>query len=101
MHADDTIDSLLPALYQEMHALARSRLRYDRLAVSIRPTELVHEAYLRMRGVRPLPAGGRVHVLALASGIMRNLLVDQARRRNAKKRGGDWGRVTLHDDITA
>ncbi|MCB1182761.1 sigma-70 family RNA polymerase sigma factor [bacterium] len=99
MQPEQDFESLLPQLYSELHVIARSRLRHDRLAASLRPTELVHETYLRLHGTRHAPTKDRVRVLALASGIMRNLLVDLARRRAAAKRGNHPVRVTLHDNF--
>ena len=99
MRQQPDLESLLPQLYDELHVIARSRLRNDRMAVSMRPTELVHETYLRLHGSRNVPTQDRVRVLALAAGIMRNLVIDMARNRTAAKRGGRPLRVTLHDDI--
>jgi RNA polymerase sigma factor (TIGR02999 family) len=83
-------------LYRDIHAIAVRELRGER-HLTIRPTALVHEAFLRMQGLREIRWQDRAHVLAMASRITRQALVDSARRRRAEKRnGGDA--VTLSDE---
>jgi RNA polymerase sigma factor (TIGR02999 family) len=83
-------------LYEDVHALARRELRGER-ALTLRPTALVHEAYLRMEGMRELRLNDRAHLLAMAARVMRQALVDAARRSRAGKR--DRRRVvTLCDE---
>ena len=85
-------------VYAELRALAASYLRRERSDHTLRPTELVHEAYLRVAG-RSEPTGGRAHFLALGALAMRAVLVDHARRRSAQKRGGGLQRITLDEPI--
>lgn len=83
-------------LYRDIHAIAVRELRGERHQ-TIRPTALVNEAFLRMQGLREIRWQDRAHVLAMASRMTRQALVDAARRRRAEKRdGGDA--VTLSDE---
>lgn len=91
--------ALTPLIYDELRALARRQLRGDPLSSSLQPTELVHEAFVRLERSGIATPEDRTQILALASTLMRNLLVDRARRRRAVKRGGDRIRVPLRDDI--
>lgn len=89
------IRSLLPKVYDELRSLAATHLRDDRPGHTLEPTALVHEAYVRLAET---PAGGihgRVHFFRLASKVMRQVLVDHARARNAAKRLGGRQRITL------
>lgn len=85
---------LYTVLYTELRRLAGAVIAGDR-HVSIQPTELVHEAYLKLIGAAGRDYDGRTHFLAVAAKAMRQILVDAARRRHAKKRGGEWHRITL------
>jgi RNA polymerase sigma factor (TIGR02999 family) len=81
-------DQLIPLVYDGLRELAHRRLGHAPLENSLDTTELVHEAYLRLVGARRLNRPDRANFLALASEVMRNLLVDRARARFAEKRGG-------------
>jgi RNA polymerase sigma factor (TIGR02999 family) len=83
-------------LYRDIHAIAVRELRHER-QLTICPTALVHEAYLRMEGLRQIRWQDRAHLLAMASRITRQALVDGARRRRAEKRDGGLA-VTLSDE---
>ena len=91
-------DELLPLVYDELRALAASRLAREAPGQTLQATALVHEAYLRLVG----PGGrgdasqwdGRGHFFAAAAEAMRRILVDKARRDNTQKRGGG---LTRHD----
>lgn len=89
-------EELLPLVYDELKALASSRLRREGHHQSLETTELVHEAYLRLVG-RDTHWAGRAHFFAAASEAMRRVLVDRARRRNRSKRGAGRVRTELHD----
>ncbi|HPF36248.1 sigma-70 family RNA polymerase sigma factor [bacterium] len=91
--------ALIPLLYQELRALAYRKLQGDRILTSLQPTELVHEAFLRLERANITSMQDRTDVLALAAVMMRRLLVDHARRRSSQKRGGGWARVELHDHL--
>ena len=81
-------DRLIPLLYDRLRELAHRRLRGAPVDNSLNTTELVHEAYIRLVDAPRVDLPDRARFLALASEIMRNLLVDRARARHAAKRGG-------------
>jgi RNA polymerase sigma factor (TIGR02999 family) len=81
-------DRLIPLLYDRLRELAHQQLGGASVDNSLNTTELVHEAYIRLVDARRVDLPDRAHFLALASEIMRNLLVDRARARFAAKRGG-------------
>ena len=84
---------LLPELYTQLRVLAARKLASERPGVSLGPTALVHEAYLRVAGKREDDQwDGRGHFYAAAAEAMRRILIDKARRRNAVKHGGDLKR---------
>lgn len=88
-----TPDELLPLLYDELHQLAAARLANEKPGVTLQATALVHEVYLRLVGDQPFQ--NRSHFFAAAAEAMRRILVEQARRRQALKRGGDVQREDL------
>jgi RNA polymerase sigma factor (TIGR02999 family) len=92
-HAFDEATSLV---YDELKRLAHSRLRDERPGHTLNTTGLVHEAYLRLADIQRAEWNDRNHFLSMASRIMRRILVDHARRRNAAKRGGGSD-VTLEE----
>jgi RNA polymerase sigma factor (TIGR02999 family) len=81
-------DRLIPLVYDRLRELAHRRLGRAPVENSLNTTELVHEAYMRLVDAPRVDLPDRAHFLALASEIMRNLLVDRARSRLATKRGG-------------
>jgi RNA polymerase sigma factor (TIGR02999 family) len=81
-------DRLIPLVYDRLRALAHRRLGFSPVDNSLNTTELVHEAYIRLVGAPRIDLPDRAHFLALASEIMRNLLVDRARSHLSAKRGG-------------
>ena len=81
-------DQLMPLVYSGLRELAHRRLGAAPFENSLDTTELVHEAYLRLVDARRLDLPDSANFLALASEVMRNLLVDRARARLAAKRGG-------------
>lgn len=91
------LERLLPLVYDDLRRLARRQLGREYAERTINPTALVHESYLKLGGGAML-AHDRAHFLAIAARAMRQVLVDQARDRNAAKRGGGiWERTTLTD----
>ena len=90
-------DRATQVLYPELKRLASSLLRKEMAGHSLQTTALVHEAFLRLAEGRGTEFRGRLQFLALVSKVMRAVLVDEARSRRAKKRGGDDLRVSLHD----
>jgi len=87
-------DRLFTALYDELRQLARHRLRSHRRDNSLDTTGVIHEAYIKLTAGSRLPVQNRAHFLALASRAMRQIILDHARRRAARKRGGDLLRVS-------
>lgn len=91
------LDRLLPLVYAELRALAAAHFRGERGEQTLRPTALVHEAYLRLVSSSFNGFEGRRQFFGLASTMMRRILIDHGRERAARKRGGH--RVTLADGI--
>jgi len=81
------LDKLTPIVYQELRQLARRYMRHERTGHVLQTTALVHEAYLRLIGLE-MGFDGRQHFFAVAARLMRRVLVDFARQRQADKRGG-------------
>jgi RNA polymerase sigma factor (TIGR02999 family) len=98
---EGALDRLLPLVYDQLRRVARARLRGGQPGNSLDPTALVHEAYLRLLAAGGRTPQNRVHLFALAARVMRQILVDHARRRNARKRGGAATVVTLHEWVRA
>ena len=90
-------DQLIPLVYDRLRELAHQRLRAGPGDSSLNTTGLVHDAYLRLVDAPGLDLPDRAHFLALASQIMRNLLVDRARARMAAKRGGGKAALELQE----
>jgi RNA polymerase sigma factor (TIGR02999 family) len=91
-------DELLALLYGELRGLAARLLRGERPDHTLQPTALVHEAYMRLVGLKNLTIESRRHFYGAAAGTMRRVLVDHARQRKAHKRGGpDAVRVEVED----
>ena len=89
------VNELMPLVHRELHRLAVAYLRRERANHSLQPTALINEAYLRLVDQRDVDWQGRAEFYGLAAKIMRNILVDHARGRQAAKRGGAEYRVTL------
>ncbi len=89
------IDRVVPLVYEDLRQLARRQLGRGFGNESVRPTELVHEAYVKLTGGGAAAASDRAHFLAIAARAMRQVLIDEARHRQAAKRGGGWSRATL------
>ena len=92
----DAIERLLPLVYRELRRIAGQQMRRERADHTLQPTALVHEAYLRLVNQDRQDWQNRAHFLAVAAQLMRRLLVDYARRRNAAKRGLP---VTIQEEL--
>jgi RNA polymerase sigma factor (TIGR02999 family) len=90
-------EQLLPLVYDELRMLAAQRLAQEKPGQTLQPTALVHEAYLRLVGSQDPGWNSRGHFFAAAAEAMRRILVDQARRKHADKRGGRHRQVPLID----
>jgi RNA polymerase sigma factor (TIGR02999 family) len=91
----DALNALVPEVYQELRRAARVRLANEHGGHSLQPTDLVHEAFVRLDGYARVSWRDRAHFYAVAARIMRRFLIDRARRRGAAKRGGPAHTVTL------
>jgi RNA polymerase sigma factor (TIGR02999 family) len=89
-------DELSSLIYSELHRIAESYLRSSPHA-TLQPTALINEAYLRLVGTQ-VPLQGRKHFFALAAKLMRQILVDRARRHSASKRGAGFQVETLNEE---
>ena len=98
--ADDRggADEMVQRLYGELRRLAQWQMNRGTPGVTLQPTALVHEAYIRLADRSQGDWRSRTHFIAVASKVMRNLLIDHARAKAAEKRGGGWKPVTLMDE---
>lgn len=96
------LQELLAVVHGELRGLAAGLLQHERAGHTLQPTDLVHEAYLRLTSLRAMPLEGRRHFFGAAAGVMRRILVDHARTRSRQKRGGpDAQRVPLELALNA
>jgi RNA polymerase sigma-70 factor (ECF subfamily) len=84
----EALKELLALVHRELRGLAQGLLRHERADHTLQATDLVHEAYLRLTGLRDMQINGRRHFYGAAAQAMRRILVDHARHRDAQKRGG-------------
>jgi RNA polymerase sigma factor (TIGR02999 family) len=94
-------DALIPIVYDELRRVAKRKLAGQRSDHTLQATALVHEAYLRLVNRKAAQWRDRTHFFALAAQMMRQILVDHARTRNAAKRGGGAVTVLLDDEAGA
>lgn len=94
---EDAAERLFARVYQELRGIARARVAQERSGSTLQPTELVHEAYLRLFAGTLPSWENRAHFFTAAAEAMRRILVERARRRLAAKRGGQRVRVELED----
>lgn len=90
---------LVPVVYDELRRMARRQRARGDGHPTLRTTELVHEAWIRLAGDDGVTSRGRAYFMGAAARAMRRVLIDAARRRSAARRGGDPVRVTLDDDL--
>ncbi|MFO0932085.1 MAG: ECF-type sigma factor [Planctomycetota bacterium] len=93
-------ERLFPLVYEHLRRIAARQMRQDAHRVTLQPTAVVHEAFLRLRHGDDRSWAGRNHFLSAAVRAIRHVLVDAARRRAADKRGGGAARVTLVEVAT-
>jgi RNA polymerase sigma factor (TIGR02999 family) len=94
------LDRLMPLVYAELRRLASGYLRGERPEHTLQPTALVHEAYMRLVGQEQPEYQSRAHFFGVAAQVMRQILVDHARRCKAAKRGSGAHHVPLTDAAT-
>ena len=88
---------LIPLVYNELHRLARHYMRGEREGHTLQTSALVNEAYLRLMGEHGVDWKNRAHFFGVSAQIMRRVLVDHARNRDAQKRGGDVQKISLEN----
>ncbi|MBS0189068.1 MAG: sigma-70 family RNA polymerase sigma factor [Planctomycetes bacterium] len=91
------LDALMVAMYDDLRRLAAAHLRSERPDHTLQPTALVHEAYAKLVNQRTTTWNDRLHFFAVASQIIRRILVDHARNKEAVKRGGGSDRLSLDE----
>ncbi len=94
-------DRLMPLVYEELRALADSYFRRQASGLTLQPTALVHEAYLRLIDQSQASYKSRSHFMAVAAMAMRQILIDRARKMRSVKHGGGMQRVTLDEAAVA
>jgi RNA polymerase sigma factor (TIGR02999 family) len=97
----EALNKLIPLVYDELHKLASRYLRRERPDHTLQTTALVHEAYLKLVDQRDANWQNRVQFFAVASQLMRRILVDYARRHRASKRGGSYYKITLDEALVS
>jgi len=95
----DAASELIPAIYRELHRLAVGQLRHERPDHTLQPTALVNEAYLKLVAQRNVGWQSRAHFFAVASTLMRRILVDYARRKLCVKRGAKPAKLSLDEVV--
>jgi RNA polymerase sigma factor (TIGR02999 family) len=100
VHSGDqaAAERLLPLVYSELHRVANAYMRRERPDHTLQPTALINEAYLRLIK-EDVEWNSREHFIGFAAHVMRRVLVDYARARNADQRGGKMERVELQDQL--
>jgi len=93
------LDQLLPLIYDELRRQAARCLRHEYPAHSLQPTALVHEAYLRLIDQPHVEWQNRAHFFAIAAKLMRQILVDHARSKQAAKRGGRTAKLPMEEAV--
>lgn len=96
----DALEELVPFVYEELRKLAHLHLNRERKDHTLNTTALVHEAYLNLVDQEHLSLQNRAHFFAIASRVMRRVLIWYARKRSTVKRGGEFQRVTLDSNIS-
>jgi RNA polymerase sigma factor (TIGR02999 family) len=93
------LDELLALIYGELRSLAANYLRRERIDHTLQPTALVHEAYMRLIDQTQVNWQNRAHFFGVAAQMMRRILVDHARAHNAGKRGHEYQKLSLDENI--
>jgi RNA polymerase sigma factor (TIGR02999 family) len=94
-------ESLVPLVYDQLRAISHRHLRNEPVSIPLETTDLVHEAYLKLVDQSRVEWRDRAHFFAVASMVMRRVLINEAHRRRALKRGGDARQVSLDDAASA
>src|ERR1044072_8743087 len=97
---ESALEELTPLVYDELHRLAHQHLRRESAGHVLQTSALINEAYLRLVDQPQIRWQGRAHFFGIAARLMRHILVDDARKRNAAKRGGSFIQVPLDEAST-
>lgn len=95
----EATSGLFELIYGELHRQAARLMMAERVEHTLQTTALLHEAYIHLMRSKPQEWENRTHFFGVASRAMRQVLVDHARKKLAQKRGGDWTRITLDDNV--
>lgn len=93
----EAMEDLMPLVYDELHKQAARFLNRERPDHTLQATALIHETYIRLIDQREVSWESRTHFFAIAASLMRRILVDYARRKNRKKRGGNADKLSLEE----
>jgi RNA polymerase sigma factor (TIGR02999 family) len=96
---ENAVDDIFPLIYAELKKLAGNYLRNERENHTLQPTALVHEAYLKLIDHTRMNWQNRAHFIGMAATVMRQILIDHARRHRAGKRGGENENLSLEESI--
>ncbi|PQO43749.1 RNA polymerase subunit sigma-70 [Blastopirellula marina] len=96
----DAAEKLLPLVYNELKGIAARQMQRERSDHTLQPTALVHEAYLKLIDQNRVEWQGRAHFCAIAANVMRRILVDYARQKNAAKRGAGAQKIAIDENLT-
>jgi RNA polymerase sigma-70 factor, ECF subfamily len=96
---EDALQKLMPLVYDQLHAAARRYMAGERAGHTLQTTALIHETYLRLVDIRRVQWQDRAHFLAVCAQLMRRILIDFARSRGYKKRGGAVPHVNFEDEL--
>jgi len=96
-----SLDRLMQLVFDELHKQAALYLRRERSNHTLQPTALIHEAYIKLVDQKDVSWENRMHFFAISAQLMRRILVDHAKARNRKKRGGDAITISLEEDNVA
>ncbi len=94
---ESALEQLTPLVYDELHRLAHQHMRREQAGHILQTSALINEAYLRLIGQRTTAWEDRAHFFGIAARLMRQILVDEARKRNSAKRGGSLIQVPLDE----
>ncbi len=97
----NALDRLLPIVYDELHRQATRYLRKERPEHTLQTTGLIHETYIKLVDQPHLHPKNRLHFFAISANLMRQILVDHARAKQRKKRGGDKVKLPLKEELIA
>jgi RNA polymerase sigma factor (TIGR02999 family) len=95
----EAMERLVPLIYDELHRLAQSYLRREKPGHTLQTTALVNEAYLRLIDQQSVNWQSRAHFIGIAAQMMRRILVDHARGKQAVKRGGGEAKLSLDEEL--